>query len=160
MSVLIWIVMSVLGLGTLSSTGADEASATAVEPTPMAAAASPAPLTQSESDALEAGFARRDALPPCGVVDVSRARTASRLTPPAKAWKCLQDSVGFQGAELATIDERPNGLIRHTFYRALPDGDLEIWAQTMRLSGGDAGSHWTFDVCTPSEDIRAQPCAV
>ena len=152
-SILIWLVASVLGLGSVSQSSV---SVESVVPEPMQAAG-----TES-SRGVERQFAQREMLPPCGMVDVSRhapGTAGTRLSPPAKAWQCLHDAVGIEGAELVTIDLRPNGSTLHTFYRATRDRRLEIWTQRTRSSPGRLASRWAYEECTPSEDLRLQPCA-
>ena len=153
-SILIWLVSAVLGFGGVAqSTAATESAVPA--PTSLQAAAEP-------SASVEQRFAEREMLPPCGMVDVthhSPGTTGTKLSPPHQAWRCLHDAVGFGGAELVTLDLRRNGSARHTFYRATPDGRLEIWTQRTRSTPGRLASRWAYEECTPSEDLQRQPCA-
>jgi len=70
----------------------------------------------------------------------------------------LGDAIGTRGAELVTLDLRPNGSTVHTFYRATPDGRLEIWTQTTRNAPGRMSSRWAYTDCVPTDDLRRQPC--
>lgn len=145
-SILIWLIVALLGVG--AATGStDSATSAAVE------APSPTEARQSTH-----AFANREQLPPCGTVDRSRGARHTRLSPPAVAWGCLSDALGRQGAELMTIDQRPRNLTVHTVYRARGDGQLEIWTQRTRTTPYRPLSGWRYRECTPTEDLRRQPC--
>lgn len=150
-SILIWLVAAVLGV---AMPGTGDAMSTDAAP--------PSPLGADSSRTLERRFAERDMLPPCGMVDVtprSRGTLATKLSPPAKAWTCLHDAVGMGGAELVTLRTRADGSSISTFYRATRQGRLEIWTQRERTNPRRSASHWTYAECTPSDDLRRQPCA-
>ena len=154
-SILIWLVAAVLGLGAAPGTDSSMSVESAV-PEPARAA------TES-SRGVEQRFAEREMLPPCGMLDVTRhspGTTGTQLSPPRKAWRCLDDSVGMGGAELVTLDLRRKGPTTHTFYRATRDGRLEIWTQRTRSTPGQLASRWAYEECTPSADLRRQPCAL
>lgn len=155
-SILIWLVAALLGVGSAPGDASTSAESAVPPPTePLRASVEP-------SSAVEQRFAEREMLPPCGMVDVSRhapGTTGTRLSPPAKAWRCLHDAVGVGGAELVTLDLRPNGSTLHTFYRATREGRLEIWTQRTRNASGRVSSRWAYEECQPSEDLRRQPCA-
>lgn len=150
-SILIWLVVALLGVpmpGMGEATSTDEAIAS--------------PLAADSSRTLEQRFAERDMLPPCGMVDVTprgRGTLATKLSPPAKAWTCLYDAVGMGGAELVTLRTRADGTSISTFYRATRQGRLEIWTQRDRATPGRSASRWTYEECTPAEDLGRQPCA-
>ena len=151
-SILIWLVAAVLGIGSVSQSSVSSES---VAPEPLLTA-------PDTSRGVEERFADREMLPPCGMVDVSRhspGTTGTRLSPPGKAWRCLRDAGGMDGAELVTLDLRPNGSTLHTFYRATRDSRLEIWTQLTRTAPGRMTSRWAYAECVPSDDLRRQPCA-
>ena len=142
-SILVWLVVALLGLGAVPGTASD--SAMSVE------SAVPAPALLGTSRVTERAFSEREMLPPCGVVEMEKRAGAK------SAWRCLQDALGVEGAELVTIDSRPGGRTVSTFYRATRDGRLEVWIQRDR-TGADR-SRWSFSECTPSDDLLPQPCA-
>lgn len=152
-SILIWLIAAALGFGGVAPLPAG------VAPTTPA----PVPLTVVESSrSVEQRFAQREMLPPCGMVDVTPqvpGTAHTKLSPPRRAWRCLQDTVGVRGAELVTLEQRGNGSTLHTFYRTTRDGRLEIWTQRTRTAPGRSPSRWAYQECTPSDDLRRQPCA-
>ncbi len=153
-SILIWLIAAVMGFGGVAQAKASEESA--------APATTPSVAVERPSPSVEQRFAQREMLPPCGMIDVTphvAGMTGTKLSPPRQAWRCLHDAVGFDGAELVTIDLRPNGSTLHTFYRATHDRRLEIWTQRTRSSPGRLASHWAYEECTPAEDMRLEPCA-
>lgn len=165
MSVITLLLM--LWLAVFSASGPTSQASPAEPLEPDAAASSSAPSAVAEAPTarparvLAERFARRAFLPPCGMVDVTADRPGaptSRLSPPGKAWRCLQDALGVRGAELVTIDVRSRDLTVHTFYRALPDGRLEIWTQRFASTPGTA-PRWARKVCQASDDLRREPCA-
>ena len=155
-SILIWLVAALFGFGTVSQSSSMSAESAAPAPVEAQSAAEP-------SRAVEQRFAEREMLPPCGMLDVTRPSRGTaagiKLSPPRQAWRCLGDSVGVGGAELVTLDLRRNGATVHTFYRTTRDGRLEIWTQRTRNAPGRMSSRWAYGECTPSEDLRRQPCA-
>ena len=153
-SILIWLVTVLLGVGAAS--GAADSSASGEGDSASETAAAPNPV---EARQAARAFANRELLAPCGSVDVTRGPGRTRLTPPATGWGCLQDALGRQGAELMTIDLRPHNVTVHTVYRARYDGRLEIWSQRARTLPYRPLSGWRYRDCTPSDDLRRQPCA-
>lgn len=142
-SILIWLVSAVLGLSSVTT------QSTAVTEEKV-----PAPAS------IERRFAEREMLPPCGMVDVSPhapGEPTTRLSPPRRAWRCLHDAMGVGGAELVALEQRRDGSARQTFYRATPDGRMEIWTQRTR-SAARRGSLWTYQECTPAQEALRQPC--
>lgn len=152
-SILIWLVTMLLGVGAASGAGDPSASGEG-DSASDAAAASPVETRQTDR-----AFVNRELLAPCGTVDLTRGPGRTRLTPPATAWGCLQDALGRQGAELMTIDLRRHNVTVHTVYRARSDGRLEIWSQRARTLPYQPLSGWRYRDCTPTEDLRRQPCA-
>ncbi len=142
-SILGWLIVALLGMGTVPGTasGTDMSVESAV----------PTPALIGPSRVTERAFSEREMLPPCGVVETGKQVAAK------SAWRCLQDAIGVQGAELVTIESRPGGRSVSTFYRVTHDGRLEVWTQRDR-AGADR-SRWTFSECTPSDDLLRQPCA-
>lgn len=153
-SILIWLVTALLGFGSVSSSSMSVESAV---PAPLAAKAAAEP-----SRSVERRFAEREMLPPCGMVRVNHhahGLPEEPLSPPRRAWRCLQDAVGVGGAELVTLDRHRGNASVNTYYRATHDGRLEIWRQRSRRSPGRMTSRWAYQECTPSEDLLRQPCA-
>lgn len=153
-SILIWLVTAVLGFGSFSQSATSAESAV---PAPESTQA-----TAEPSRAIGQRFAEREMLPPCGMVNVSRRSSGTpgaTLTPPRRAWRCLDDAIGVRGAELVTLDERRNRPTVYTFYRGTHDGRLEIWVQRTRSASGRLASRWSYEECTPSDDLLRQPCA-
>lgn len=155
-SILIWLVAALFGFG--STAGGASGSA---ESTPAPAPAESLQAAVEPSAGVEQRFAEREMLPPCGMLDVtahSPGVDRTRMSPPRQAWTCLQEALGRGGAELVTLDLRRDGTTVHTFYRATRVGRLEIWTQRTRSTPGRLASRWAYDECTPSTDLRRQPC--
>lgn len=155
-SILVWLVAVLLGLGSVTTD--TSASTESAVPAPAEAMASPV----QSSSALERRFAAREMLPPCGMVDVTPripGVAPTKLSSPRKAWSCLQESLGRSGAELVTLESRSNGPTVHTFYRATRQDRLEIWTQRSRATPGRLASRWSYQECTPGDDLLRQPCA-
>lgn len=138
-----WLVVAMLGLGSASGTASDSAMSVESEVSLKA--------LNGSSRVTERAFAEREMLPPCGVVEMRRPAAAK------PAWRCLEEALGVQGAELVTIDKRRAGRSVSTFYRATHDGRLEVWTQRDRARADR--SRWSFSQCTPSDDLLRQPCA-
>lgn len=154
-SILVWLVATILGVG--FGTGGSTMSAESALPAPT----STLKVAVEPSGAVEQRFAEREMLPPCGMVGISHPShgvTGDRLSPPRKAWDCLQGAVGF-GGELVTLDEHRDGSSVSTYYRATRDGRLEIWTQRAHRTPSRSTSRWSYEECTPSDDLRRQPCA-
>jgi hypothetical protein len=90
-------------------------------------------------------FTTRAALPDCGAVELGQGEQT-----PQKYLDCLYAGMGGAGAELVVTIPTTEGDPIPTYYRALPSGGLEIWADATH----DAfGSGWWHSVCPEATSI-------
>jgi hypothetical protein len=102
-----------------------------------------APTVRTEPD-TPASFTDRIPLPSCGSVELGQAEAI-----PQDAIDCLTDA-GAQGAELVVTTLTVEGDEIVTYYRALPEGGIEVFTDMTK----DAfGGGWAHEVCADATTV-------
>lgn len=105
-------------------------------------------------EAIEQRFLTRYPLPTCDFVYLPVRATVEQRR---EALSCLQAAADAgEGAELVAAPLADDRVSRYVYYRANPDGPLEIFTD---LRADDARRQWDYRRCEPSPDIAEEPCA-
>lgn len=108
-------------------------------------AATPDAVPSSEAD-VSADFTNRPELPSCGAVELDQGETI-----PQDALDCLAAAgAGTAGAELVVTAPTVEGDPIVSYYRALPDGGIEVFVDMTKDSFGGG---WAYDLCADATGI-------
>lgn len=103
------------------------------------------PRIQPTPDSAPRAFLERAPLHSCGEFTIGLGEQV-----PATATECLENAIGVDGAELVVTAPTDEGDPVVSWFRALPAGGMEIWADFRRDKFAGEAS-WQYSLCPKAE---------